>query len=567
EAEALIAVYGADRPVERPLWVGSVKSNIGHAQAAAGVAGVIKMVMALRHGVLPALVHFSSPTRHVDWEDSGVVPLAETVEWPRRDRPRRCGVSSFGISGTNAHVILEEAPEEAPGTGVPGPDAQDTQGTRVEVTPWVVSARSEAGLRAQAARLLTVARTQRPEDIGLSLAVTRTRFDHRAVIVGSCREKLTAGLTALSRGEPAAHIVQATAWADPRPVFVFPGQGGQWPGMATALAESSPVFARYLAECGQALDRHVPWALADVLDGTPTAPSLDRVDVVQPVLWAVMVSLARLWQHYGVQPAAVIGHSQGEIAAACIAGALSLDDAARVVALRSQALVPLLGSGAMLSLALGATEARQRIARWGTRLSLAAINGPELVAISGDPDAAAELRAECEAAGIRARTINVDYASHSNHVDPVEHQLLDALAGIQPHTGPVQMVSTVTGELIDHQQLDANYWWRNLRRPVEFETATRNLLATGHHLFIEISPHSVMAFGLEGTIEATQADAAVVTTLRRDDGGLDRMTTSLAQAHTHGAPVDWNTYFAPTHPQPVPLPTYPFQHQRYWLSA
>ncbi|WEO93614.1 thioester reductase domain-containing protein [Streptomyces sp. FXJ1.172] len=570
EAGALIAAYGVERPAERPLWVGSVKSNIGHSQAAAGVAGVIKTVMALQHEVLPSLVHFSSPSPHVDWEGSNVVPLAKAVEWPRTQRPRRCGVSSFGISGTNAHVIVEEAPQETsqqtpddvPQTG--GPGGADT--AQPSVVPWVVSARSEAALRAQAAGLLTVAQAERPQDVGFSLAVTRSRFDHRAVVLGSTREELTSALASLSRGEPTPHVVRATAWTDPRPVFVFPGQGGQWPGMATALAQSSPVFATSLAECGEALRHHVPWSLEEVLKGTAGAPGLDRVDVVQPVLWAVMVSLAKVWRAYGVEPAAVVGHSQGEIAAACVAGALSLDDAARVVALRSRALVPLLGNGAMLSLGLGAAEARERTARWGTRLSVAAVNGPESVAVSGDAEAVAELQAECEAAGIVARTINVDYASHSGHVEPVRQELLDALAGVRPRTGSVPMISTVTGEPIGHDELDAEYWWRNLRRTVEFETASHHLLTTGHHLFIEISPHPVLAFGLEGTIEAAQADATVIGTLRRDDGGPHRMTTSLAQAHTHGAPVDWNTYFTPARPHRIPLPTYPFQRQRYWLS-
>ncbi|HEV3361047.1 MAG TPA: SDR family NAD(P)-dependent oxidoreductase [Pseudonocardiaceae bacterium] len=558
EAGALIATYGADRAGDAaPLWVGSVKSNIGHPQAAAGVAGVIKMVLALQHETLPALVHFSAPSRHVDWTASGVAPLAKQVDWPRGDRPRRCGVSSFGISGTNAHVIVEEAPRETPETE----DAAE-----VGVLPWVLSARDEAALRDQAARLIPYAETARAQDIGFSLAVTRSRFDHRAVITGSGRDELIPGLAALARGESAAQVVRGTAWSEPRPVFVFPGQGGQWPGMATALAESSPVFAQSLAECGAALAPHVSWSLSEVLAGAPGAPSLDRVDVVQPVLWAVMVSLARVWQDHGVTPSAVVGHSQGEIAAACVAGALSLSDGARIVAVRSRLLVPLSGSGAMVGLGLGAAATRERIARWGSRLSVAAVNGAESVTVSGAPEAVAELAAECEAAGIRARVINVDYASHSDRVDPVERELLDALGEIRPRPGSVPMISTVTGELVDHRELDARYWWRNLRSPVEFEAASANLLGSDHHVFIEISPHPVLAFGLEGTIEARSAAATVVPTLRRDEGGLDRLTTSLAQAHVHGVPVDWNAHLAPARPKRVPLPTYPFQSRRYWLD-
>uniref|UniRef100_UPI002455BD71 type I polyketide synthase n=1 Tax=Nocardia brasiliensis TaxID=37326 RepID=UPI002455BD71 len=558
EAGALIAAYGAGRPAQRPLWVGSVKSNIGHPQAAAGVAGVIKMVLALRHETLPALVHFTTPSRHVDWAEAGVRPLAEAVPWPRGERVRRCGVSSFGISGTNAHVILEEAPVATPDTVPSGPPA--------EVTPWVDTALSAAAPPALAAALLTAATTERPEDVGFSLAFNRSRFDHRAVVVGTDRDELLTGLTALSRDEAAPQVVRGTAWPDPRPVFVFPGQGGQWPEMAAALLKSSPVFAQSLAECADALARYVPWSLHDVLDNAAGAPSLDRVDVVQPVLWAVMVALARVWQAYGVEPAAVVGHSQGEIAAACVAGALSLDDGALIVTRRSRAVLPLSGTGAMLSLGLGAAAARERMARFGTRLSVAAANGPESTVVCGEPDAIAELQAECAAAGVHTRTINADYASHSSHVDPIEAELLDALARVRPRAGSVPMISTVTGAPIEHTALDANYWWQNLRRPVEFESATRHLLTAGHHVFVEISPHPVLAFGIESTIEATRAEAAVVATLRRDDGGFDRMTAALAQAHAHGVHVDWDAYFAPTRPRRIPLPTYAFQRQRYWLT-
>ncbi|WP_338758310.1 acyltransferase domain-containing protein [Nocardia vulneris] len=559
EATALVATYGVDRARDQPLRVGSVKSNIGHAQAAAGVAGLIKSVLALQHEKLPGLVRFGTPSPEVDWATAAVLPLAETAPWPRGDRPRRCGVSSFGVAGTNAHVIVEEAPEF---------DAADpTEAAPADVLAWVISARSATALRAQAARLLATAETERPADIGYSLAVTRSRFDHRAVIVGTDRAELVSGLEAVVRGAPAPQVVRGTAWSDPQPVFVFPGQGGQWPGMATALAKSSPEFAGHLADCAAALRPYLPWSLSDVLDGVAGAPSLERVDVVQPVLWAVMVALARTWQGYGVEPAAVVGHSQGEIAAACVAGALSLDDGARVVARRSQVVLALSGTGAMLSLGLGAEAARKRMARWGTRLDIAAINGPGAVVVCGAPAAIAQLQAECERDDIRARPINADYASHSSHVDPVERELRETLAPVRPRTGAMPLYSTVTGAPIRHDALDAGYWWQNLRRPVQFEAATRSLLDAGHHVFIEISPHPVLAFGLEDTIEAAGADAAVLATLRRDDGGPDRLTMSLAQAEAHGVAVDWHTYFAPVQPRRIPLPTYAFQRRRYWLDA
>ncbi|HEX2314119.1 MAG TPA: type I polyketide synthase, partial [Thermomonospora sp.] len=337
EAQALLAVYGRERPEDRPVRLGSIKSNIGHTQAAAGVAGVIKMVEAIRHGVMPKSLHIDEPTPEVDWSSGAVALLAEQAPWPETGRPRRAAVSSFGISGTNAHVIIEQAgpvePEAEPPTAS-GPVA------------WPLSAKDPAALRAQAARLaerMTGEDAPEPAVVAHAQAVSRSAFEHRAVVIGETREDFLRGLTALTRGEDDARTVLGTA-ADPgRTVFVFPGQGSQWPGMALDLVRDDPVFAEHLRACEAALAPHTGWALLDVLREAPGAPSLEEVDVVQPVLFAVMVSLARRWQAAGVHPDAVVGHSQGEIAAAHIAGALSLEDAAKVVALRSRAIRALAG--------------------------------------------------------------------------------------------------------------------------------------------------------------------------------------------------------------------------------
>src|SRR3989440_587358 len=334
EAQALLATYGQDR-AGRPLYLGSIKSNIGHTQAAAGVAGVIKTVEAMRHGLLPRTLHCEEPSPHIDWSAGEVELLNEPVEWPAGERPRRAAVSSFGGSGTNPHVILEEAP---------------------------VAAEAGAG-----------------------------------------REELVARLEALSRAEPAEGVVEGQARSGDT-VFVFPGQGSQWQGMALELVDSAPVFADSMRACGEALSGYVDWSLEDVLRGAEGAPSFERVDVVQPALFAVMVSLAALWRSFGVEPRAVVGHSQGEIAAAHVAGALSLDDAARVVCLRSQAVRDgLAGHGGMVSVALAPEEAEARIERFGERLSLAAVNGPASVVVSGQVEALEELLAICEADGIWAR--------------------------------------------------------------------------------------------------------------------------------------------------------------------
>jgi len=333
EAQALIAAYGHKRSADRPLRLGSLKSNIGHTQAAAGASGMIKMVLALNHGTMPATLHVHDPTPHVDWSAGVLELVTKPVAWPAGDRPRRAGVSAFGMSGTNAHVIIEEAPAaEEP------EKEQDTRRAGNVTVSWLLSAKTREALRAQAAALMSHVAAKpelEPLDIGYSLASSRAVMDHRAVVVGENRTELLAGLSALAADGAAEHLVEGAVLRASGAVFVFPGQGSPWPGMARDLLESSPVFAHRMQECAQALAPFTDWDLLDVTRGESGAPSLDRVDVVQPVLWAVMVSLADLWRHHGLEPSAVIGHSQGEIAAACVAGALSVDDAARVVALCS----------------------------------------------------------------------------------------------------------------------------------------------------------------------------------------------------------------------------------------
>ncbi|MGV9853737.1 SDR family NAD(P)-dependent oxidoreductase, partial [Streptomyces sp. NPDC003442] len=560
EAQALLATYGQDRPDERPLWLGSIKSNIGHTQAAAGVAGVIKSVLAMRHGLLPRTLHIDEPSPHVDWSAGAVELLTTPMAWPETGRPRRAGISSFGVSGTNAHVILEQGPMESDA-------ATDATSEPSGVVPWVVSARSEAGLQDQAARLLsTVGEGAGPAsvDIGLSLVTTRAVFERRAVVLGGDRTALVSGLTALAEGREATGVVRGAATgSSDRVAFVFPGQGSQWVGMAAGLLESSPVFAERMEECAAALGPFVEWSLLDVLSDEV---ALGRVDVVQPVLWAVMVSLAELWRSYGVEPAAVVGHSQGEIAAACVAGALSLEDAARVVALRSRALRALSGLGGMVSVPLPVEAVRERLGRWGERLSVAAVNGPSAVVVSGDTDALDELLAACEADEIRARRIPVDYASHCAHVEAIEDELRQTLAGIAPRPSSVPFYSTVTAGVLDTQELDAGYWYRNLRQTVRFDETVRALLAGGFDTFIEASAHPVLTMGVEQTAQDHGTPITAVGSLRRDEGGLDRFVTSLAEAYVGGASVDWAGTFADTGARRVDLPTYAFQHQRYWVE-
>ncbi|MGC5041421.1 type I polyketide synthase [Streptomyces sp. DT73] len=566
EAHALLATYGQDRPEDRPLWLGSLKSNIGHTQAAAGVGGVIKMVMAMRHGLLPKTLHVDEPTPHVDWTSGAVELLTETRSWPDTGHPRRAGVSSFGVSGTNAHLILEQAPATEVAVGEP---VVVTDGT----LPWVVSAKSQAALGEQARQLLEHLDRQpqaTPIDIGHALAVGRSVFDHRAVVIGRELADFRGGLAALAAGDPSAVVVTGTAPAQAgKTVFVFPGQGSQWVRMGVELMRTSPVFAEHVSACAAALEPFTGWNLIDVLTQVPGAPGFDRVDVVQPALWAVMVSLARLWEHLGVVPDAVVGHSQGEIAAAHVAGVLSLEDSARVVALRSQAISGIVGRGGMVSVPLPVTDASTLLGSWVGRVAVAAVNGPSSTVVAGDADALTELLAHCEGEGIRARRIPVDYASHTWHVEALRDQLLELLAPVEPRPARVAFYSTVAGHtggpLADTTVMGAGYWYENLATTVDFQAATRSLLDDGHTLFIEASPHPVLTHPLQETAEGT-SEVTVTGTLRRDEDTWQRVLTSLATAHTHTG-ADWAAFYPAARPTHLDLPTYPFQHQHYWLAA
>ncbi|MFG2684442.1 beta-ketoacyl synthase N-terminal-like domain-containing protein, partial [Streptomyces sp. NPDC048392] len=583
EAGALQATYGQGRDPERPLWLGSVKSNIGHTQAAAGAAGVMKTVLGLRHRELPRTLHADDPSPHVDWSTGTLRLLTRPVPWTRGERPRRAGVSSFGVSGTNAHVIIEEAPgtEETPATDEAGAGGTRTDGAPVDeatveqsgrtlpTVPWILSAKSAAALRDQSARLAAHAELhpgQTPADVGCALATTRTAFDHRAVLLTPEHGDAASLLRQYASGEePApAEFVTGTVHDGIGPVFVFPGQGSQWTGMAVELLDASTVFARRMDECAAALAPHLDVPLVQALrDET----ALERVEVVQPALWAVMVSLAAVWESYGVRPAAIVGHSQGEIAAAVVAGALSLEDGARVVALRSRALTALAGRGGMASVTAPADDVRRAVASHDGALSVAAVNGPSHLVVSGDAAALDGLLAAYDADGVRTRRIPVDYASHSVHVEEIRAEVEKAASGLSPRPSDVPFYSTVTAGKADTTTLDAAYWYRNLRSRVRFEDTVRALLDAGFRHFVEISPHPVLTPGVERTAEDHGSDVAAVGTLRRGDAGEPRLLRSLAEAHVAGVPVDWSRVFDATGAVHVDLPTYAFQRTRHWLES
>jgi acyl transferase domain-containing protein/acyl carrier protein len=554
EAQALIAAYGQGRPQGRPLRLGSVKSNIGHTGTAAGVAGVIKMVQALRHGALPKTLHVDRPSGQVDWEAGAVELLTEQVPWERNGEPRRAGVSSFGISGTNAHVILEEAP-------IPSQESVTTEDDPARVltggvVPWVLSGKSERALRGQTARLREFVERSPGLDVNAvgGALVGRSVFEHRAVVDGGLE-----GLGVLAEGV-AGDVGSGVVW-------LFPGQGSQWVGMGRELLECSGVFARRLEECGEALEPFVGFSVVDVLRG---GEELDRVDVVQPVLFAVMVSLAELWRACGVCPDVVVGHSQGEIAAACVAGGLSLEDAARVVGLRSKVLLGLGGRGGMVSVGADVSVVEGLLEGFGGRLGVAAVNGPRSVVVSGDADVLEEFVGVCEGGGVWARKIPVDYASHSVHVEDVRGELLGACEGIVPRTGEVPFYSTVTGALFDMAGLDGEYWFRGLRERVRFAEVTRVLLGEGYRVLVEVSPHPVLTVGVQECVDEVLADGdevVVVGSLRRGEGGPERFVRSLGELWVRGVEVDWGRLCGGCSAVRVGLPSYAFQRERFWLEG
>ncbi|CDR15591.1 hypothetical protein GCM10022420_087700 [Streptomyces iranensis] len=567
EAQALLATYGRGRDGDRPLWLGSIKSNIGHTQAASGVAGLIKMVKAMEHRWLPKTLHADTPSRRVPWDSGAVRVLDSGRAWPEGEEPMRAGVSSFGVSGTNAHLVVEQPPVVT--AAEPTTDADPAPATAV---PWVLSARSADALREQAGRLrTTVARNTAASvtDIGAALATTRSPFTHRAVLVGSDRETFEDLLAAVERGETAENAV--TGAARPglgRPVFVFPGQGAQWTGMGADLLDWSPAFARALRAVDAAFAPLVTWSVEDILRQRPGAPSLDEPEVLQPVSFAVSVALAELWRAHGVEPAAVLGHSQGEVAAAVVAGALGLEDAALIMVLRTRALMRLLGNGAMAAVDLPLDEVERRIGDYDGEISVAAVNGPTQITVSGTPGAVDTLLEEVRAEGVRVRKIRgAAAAGHSAQVEALREELVSGLATVTPRATHVPFYSSVTGEPVDTARLDAGYWYDNARRTVRFDLAVRAAMAEGHTAFVEAGPHPLLTAAVQDLAFDAQVPAVAGGSLRRNEDGPMCFRRAAAEFYAAGVDVDWSTAFPDPPRIRVDLPTYPFQRRRFWLRA
>ncbi|WP_234314143.1 type I polyketide synthase, partial [Streptomyces sp. NBRC 109706] len=564
EAAALGAALGAERDADNPLTVGSVKTNIGHLEGAAGIAGLLKVALSLHHRELPASLNYQSPNPEIPLDELRLRVQTDHTEWPRADQPLIAGVSAFGMGGTNCHLVLAEAPPEA-AAARPQVVAGEPALTGLPALPWLVSARGSQALERQARQLAPAVTDRDPVDVGWSLLSSRSELEHRAVVWGETADELLAGMRAVGTGDATAHAVRGVVGADAGSgsVFVFPGQGAQWVGMGRGLLVSSPVFAARLGECEVALASFVEWSLVGVLEGEDEG-WLERVDVVQPVLWAVMVSLAAVWESIGVAPSAVVGHSQGEIAAAVVAGGLSLEDGARVVALRSAAIRDLAGSGGMVSVAAGPERVAELLGSI-EGVSVAAFNGPSATVVAGEVAGLEVLMVVAEAAGVRARRVPVDYASHSAHVAAIEDRILADLAPISPRSSDVPLISAVTGEPLDTSGMDAAYWYRNLRQPVRFADAMNHAVGQGFRRIVEVSPHPVLTVPVQEILETAETTGVVVGTLRRNEHETTQLIASAAELWAHGTPVDWTTLYAGRAVRRVDLPTYAFQRKRYWV--
>ena len=571
EAQALVATYGQGRAVGLPLWLGSLKSNIGHTQAAAGVAGVIKMVLAMRHGVLPKTLHVDEPSSKVDWSAGAVELVVQERQWPVTGRPRRAGVSSFGVSGTNAHVILEHVAEPDPVV-----ESVPREWRPGGVVPVVVSGHGVGGVRGQADRMAIFVE-QHPQisvgDVGWSLVTTRAVLADRGVVLAADRHSAVAGLGALARGEQAPGVVMGSAVGDPGGVGVmFSGQGSQYPGMGQELHQAYPVFAEAFDSACAKLDAQlvgqVQWSVRDVVFGTAPAGLVDETVFTQAGLFALEVGVYRLVQSWGLRADVVMGHSVGEITAAHVSGVLSLAQACVLVAARGRLMQALPRGGRMVAVAASPEEVSLVVEGCGGRVVIAAVNSPASVVVSGDDAAVEEVVRECVGRGWRTRGLRVSHAFHSPCMGGMVEEFRDVVRGLSFGTACIPVVSNVTGEVVHETVLgDPEYWVEHARRTVRFADGVRCARAMGVRSFVEVGPGGVLAGLVQQCCEHDRDHTGEVTTLPglRPGAEMTAVLTTAAELFVHHLPINWTAVIE--RGQRIELPTYAFQHQHYWLDT
>ncbi|MER7039602.1 SDR family NAD(P)-dependent oxidoreductase [Streptomyces microflavus] len=556
EAQALLATYGQNRPAEQPLLLGSLKSNIGHAQAAAGVGGVIKMVQAIRHGVLPKSLYADDPTPMVDWEAGAVELLTEQTAWPETGRPRRAGVSSFGFGGTNAHVIVEEPPAEA--QAAPAEETVRPAGA----VPWLLSGKTPQAVTEQARRLLTHLRNHpdhSPLDTAYSLATTRTTHDHRISITGTTREELLAKLTEFTETPPAT----TTPHTNGKVAFLFTGQGAQRINMGNELAAIYPEFDRHLNDICSHFDPHLEQPLRHTIT---TGDKLNDTQYTQPALFAIEVALYRLITSFGITPDYLAGHSIGEIAAAHCAGILTLTDATTLVTARAHLMQSMPPGGTMIAIQAAEHPIRPHLTDHETHIDIAAINTPNSTVISGTTHTAQNIATTLRNTGHKTHTLNTSHAFHSPHMDGMLNQFTTTTKNITHHPATTPLISTLTGKPTTHQELqNPHYWADQVRHTVRFADAIRTLETEGVTTYVEIGPDTVLSALAAAGVEKPDAMAAIPL-MGRGRPEDSTVAAALGALHGRGVRVDWEAFYAGTAARRVPLPTYAFQHERYWLT-
>ena len=567
EVRSLATVLCKVRAPDQRLMLGSVKTNIGHLEAAAGVAGLIKVVLALQHEELPPHLHLHELNPHVAWDELPVVIPTARMPWPPGNSPRIAGVSSFGFSGTNAHVIVEEATQQTEAEHI----ADDPRTSPAYLLP--LSARSLAALQALARAYQDFLSDVHSGSQGAlanvcyTTSLRRSHHEHRLALVGHTRAELCEHLEAFLAGElrPGMSSGCTIPEYQRKLVFVFPGQGAQWLGMGRQLLAQEPVFRDALEQCAQVLQPHVAWSLLEELTADPSRSRLHEVDVIQPALFAIQVALAALWRSWGVEPSAVVGQSMGEVAAAYVAGALSLEDAACVICRRSQLVKSTSGQGGMAVVGLALDAAQRALSGYEDRVLVAVSSSPSSTVVSGDLAALQDILEHLARQDIFCSLVKVDYASHSPYMEPLRPTLLRALEGLQPRSASLPIYSTVTGEISDGRELDAAYWARNLREPVLFLTTCERLLQAGHDIFLEISPHPIVVSAIQQGLRHFGYEGVALPSLRREEEERAVMLGSLGVLYTLGHPIDWRKLY-PAGGRCVQLPSYPWQRERFWLE-